>query len=30
MKDMDLVLLPKQRLADANPASPNIASAKAK
>ncbi|MDP9174979.1 MAG: clan AA aspartic protease [Planctomycetota bacterium] len=30
MEDMDLVLLPKQRLADVNPQSPNIASAKAK
>ena len=30
MEDMDLVLLPKQRLADVNPESPNIASAKAK
>lgn len=30
MEDMDLVLLPKQRLADVNPDSPNIASAKAK
>jgi clan AA aspartic protease len=30
MEDMDLVLLPKQRLADVNPASPNIASAKVK
>lgn len=30
MGDMDLVLLPKQRLADVNPESPNIASAKAK
>ena len=30
MEDMDLVLLPRQRLADVNPQSPNIASAKAK
>jgi clan AA aspartic protease len=30
MEDMDLVLQPKQRLADVNPESPNIASAKAK
>ena len=30
MEDMDLVLLPQQRLADINPASPNFASAKAK
>ena len=30
MEDMDLVLLPKKRLADVNPDSPNIASAKAK
>jgi len=30
MEDMDLVLLPKQRTADVNPNSPNIASAKAK
>jgi len=30
MEDMDLVVLPKQRLADVNPDSPNIASAKAK
>lgn len=30
MEDMDLVLLPKQRLADVNPENPNIASAKAK
>jgi clan AA aspartic protease len=30
MEDMDLVLLPKQRVADVNPESPNIASAKAK
>jgi len=30
MEDMDLVLLPKQRLADVNPQSPNFASAKAK
>ena len=30
MEDMDLVLLPKQRTADVNPESPNIASAKAK
>jgi clan AA aspartic protease len=30
MEDMDLVLLPAQRLADVNPASPNFASAKAK
>jgi clan AA aspartic protease len=30
MGDMDLVLLPQQRLADVNPSSPNFASAKAK
>jgi clan AA aspartic protease len=30
MEDMDLVLLPQQRLADVNPQSPNIASARAK
>jgi clan AA aspartic protease len=30
MEDMDLVLLPQQRLADVNPSSPNFASAKAK
>jgi clan AA aspartic protease len=30
MEDMDLVLLPQQRLADVNPISPNFASAKAK
>jgi clan AA aspartic protease len=30
MEDMDLVLLPKQRLAEVNPQSPNFASAKAK
>jgi clan AA aspartic protease len=30
MEDMDLIVLPKQRLADVNPQSPNIASAKAK
>jgi clan AA aspartic protease len=30
MEDMDLVLLPKQRLADVNPENPNFASAKAK
>lgn len=30
MEDMDLVLLPHQRLADVNPSSPNFASAKAK
>ncbi len=30
MEDMDLVLLPQQRVADVNPNSPNIASAKAK
>jgi clan AA aspartic protease len=30
MEDMDLVLLPQQRLADVNPQSPNFASAKAK
>jgi clan AA aspartic protease len=30
MEDMDLVLLPKQRLADVNPDSPNFASGKAK
>ena len=30
MEDMDLILPPKQRLADVNPDSPNIASAKAK
>jgi len=30
MEDMDLVLLPKERLADVNPQSPNIASAKVK
>lgn len=30
MEDMDLVLLPHKRLADVNPQSPNIASAKAK
>ena len=30
MEDMDLVVLPKQRIADVNPDSPNIASGKAK
>ncbi len=30
MEDMDLVLLPQQRLADVNPQSPNLASARAK
>jgi clan AA aspartic protease len=30
MEDMDLVVLPQQRLADINPDSPNFASAKAK
>ena len=30
MEDMDLVLLPKQRLADVNPESPNFAHASAK
>jgi clan AA aspartic protease len=30
MEDMDLVVLPRQQLADVNPNSPNIASAKAK
>lgn len=30
VEDMDLVVLPRQRLADVNPQSPNIASAKAK
>jgi clan AA aspartic protease len=30
MEDMDLVLIPRQRTADVNPQSPNIASAKAK
>ena len=30
MEDMDLVLIPQQRLADVNPSSPNFASAKAK
>ena len=30
MEDMDLVVIPKQRLADVNPQSPNIASGKAK
>lgn len=30
MEDMDLVILPQQRLADINPESPNFASAKAK
>jgi hypothetical protein len=30
MEDMNLNLLPQRRLADVNPASPNIASAKAK
>jgi len=30
MEDMDLVLQPKNRLADVNPESPSIASAKAK
>ena len=30
MEDMDLVLLPQKRLADVNPQSPNVASAKAK
>jgi len=30
MEDMDLVLTPQQRMADVNPNSPNIASAKAK
>ncbi len=30
MEDMDLVVIPKQRLADVNPYSPNIASGKAK
>lgn len=30
MEDMDLVLLPSQRLADVNPLNPNFASAKAK
>jgi clan AA aspartic protease len=30
MEDMDLVFLPQQRLADVNPQSPNIASARAK
>lgn len=30
MEDMDLVILPQQRLADVNPASPNFASAKVK
>ena len=30
MEDMDLVLRPMERLADVNPSSPNIASAKAK
>jgi len=30
MEDMDLVLLPAQRLADINPLNPNFASAKAK
>jgi hypothetical protein len=30
MEDMDLVLLPQQRLADINPQNPNYASNKAK
>ena len=30
MEDMDLVVLPAQRLADVNPQSPNIATAKVK
>src|SRR5215471_13535978 len=30
MEDMDLVVLPQQRLADVNPQSPNVASGKAK
>jgi clan AA aspartic protease len=30
MEDMDLIILPTQRLADVNPQSPNIASGKAK
>jgi clan AA aspartic protease len=30
MEDMDLILIPQQRLADVNPSSPNFASAKAK
>ena len=30
MEDMDLVVLPRQRIADVNPDSPNIASGKAK
>lgn len=30
MEDMDLVLLPQQRVADVNPASPNYASGKVK
>jgi clan AA aspartic protease len=30
MEDMDLILIPQQRLADVNPSSPNFSSAKAK
>jgi clan AA aspartic protease len=30
MEDMDLIVIPKKRLADVNPESPNIASGKAK
>jgi len=30
MEDMDLIILPRQRLVDVNPLNPNFASAKAK